>query len=328
MGHSDVQMEWQINLQDGDRPDYQLGRILEGLGARCYLQTTGGPWSEEEARMHINCLELLAAALAVQSFAKDRTRISILLRIDNTTAAAYINHLGGTISRELVKLTKNLGMWCLERNIHITAQHLPGSLNTIADAESRTLTDRTDWKLNPIIFHKIDQLWGPLEVDPFASRLSTQCQRYFSWRPDPSAEATDAFLQTWTHMRGYANPLWNLVGRSLSQIQTQQAKVVLVALVWKSQPWYPTLLLMLIDYPQLITSDHQVMLNQDPSVMFPQLAVWHISGRDIEVNAFRRKLQTSRSNRGEPKPTNHMTRCSPSGNAGVLNGVQIQFLVL
>ena len=180
---------------------------LRGWGARCYLQTTGGPWSEEEARMHINCLELLAAALAVQSFSKDRIRISILLRIDNTTAAAYINHLGGTISRELVKLTKNLGMWCLERNIHITAQHLPGSLNTITDAESRTLTDRTDWKLNPIIFHKIDQLWGPLEVDLFASRLSTQCQRYFSWRPDPSAEATDAFLQTWTHMRGYANPL-------------------------------------------------------------------------------------------------------------------------
>ena len=142
-------------------------------------------------------------------------------------------------------------MWCLERNIHITAQHLPGLLNTIADAESRTLRDRTDWKLNPVIFHKIDQLWGPLEVDLFASRLSTQCQRYFSWRPDPSAEATDAFLQTWTHMRGYANPPWNLVGRTLSQIQAQQTDVVLIAPVWKSQPWYPTLLLMLIDFPSV-----------------------------------------------------------------------------
>ena len=174
----------------------------------------------------------------------------------------------------------------------------------------------------------LPQLWGPLEVDLFASRLSTQCQRYFSWRRDPSAEATDAFLQTWTHIRGYANPPWNLVGRTLSQIQSQQANVVLIAPVWKSQPWYPTLLLMLINYPRLITSDHQVMLNQDPSMMFPQLATWHISGRDTEVNIFRRKLQTSCSNCGEPKPTHHMTHCSPSGNAGVLNGVQIQFLVL
>ena len=108
--------------------------------------------------MHINCLELLAATLAIQSFAKGKTRISILLRINNTTAVAYINHLGGTILRDLVKLTKNLWMWCLERNIHITARHLPGSLNTVADAESQTLTDRTDWKLNLTIFHKIDRL--------------------------------------------------------------------------------------------------------------------------------------------------------------------------
>ena len=168
-------------------------------------------------------------------------------------------------------------MWCLERNIHITAQHLPGSLNTIADAESQTLRDRADWKPNPVIFHKINQLWGPLEVDLFASRQSTQCQHYFSWRPDPSAEATDAFLQTWTYMRGYANPPWNLVGKTLSQIQTQQVDVVLIAPVWKSQPWYPTLLLMLIDLdlPWLITTDNQVMFNLDPSVMLPQLAAWH-----------------------------------------------------
>ena len=84
--------------------------------------------------------------------------------------------------------------------------------------------------------------FGPLEVDPFATRLSAQCQQYFSWRPDPSAEATDAFLQVWTHIKGYANPPWNLIGRTLTQVQTQWATIALVAPVWKSQPWYPTLL--------------------------------------------------------------------------------------
>ena len=44
---------------------------------------------------YVNRLELLAATLAVKSFAKDKFRISILLRIDNITAVAYINHLGG-----------------------------------------------------------------------------------------------------------------------------------------------------------------------------------------------------------------------------------------
>ena len=43
-----------------------------------------------------------------------------------------------TVSAELVTLAKNLWMWCLERNIHITAQHLPGVVNSTADAESRS----------------------------------------------------------------------------------------------------------------------------------------------------------------------------------------------
>ena len=301
---------------------------LQGWGVRCGEQTTGGAWSHQEAELHINFLELLAATLAVQSFAKDKCKIFILLRIDNTTAVAYINHLGGTVSKELVNLTKDLWMWCLEKNIHITAQHFPGAQNFIADAESRLQTDRTDWKLNPCIFHKIQRIFGPLEVDLFATRLSAQCQRYFSWRPDPSAEATDAFLQVWTHIKGYANPPWNLVGRTLTQVQTQRATIVLVAPIWKSQPWYPTLLHMLIDYPRLITTETEIMMNRDDSLMLPQLAVWHISGRDIEANSFQRKLQTSCLVPGELKQTSPTTHYLPNGIAGVLNGVQIPFLLL
>ena len=119
--------------------------------------------------MHINCLELLAATMAVQSFTKSKTKLSVLLRVDNTTTVAYINNLGGTVSKELITLTRDLWMWCLERNIHITAQYLPGKQNEVADAKSRTMTD---WKLDLSIFQKIDNLFGPIEVDLFASRLT------------------------------------------------------------------------------------------------------------------------------------------------------------
>ena len=33
-------------------------------------------------------------------------------------AVAYINNQRGTVSKELIALTKNIWMWCLERNIH------------------------------------------------------------------------------------------------------------------------------------------------------------------------------------------------------------------
>ena len=80
----------------------------------------------------------------------------------------------------------------------------------------------------------INHRYGPLEVDLFASRLTSQCHRYFSWRPDPSAEATDAFLQDWSIMKGYANPPWNLIARTLRKTQEQGAEIILVVPVWKT----------------------------------------------------------------------------------------------
>ena len=112
-------------------------------------------------------LELLAATLAVKTFVKNLTQVSVLLRIDNTTAVAYINNMGGTVSAELVALAWSPWMWCLERNIRITAQYLPGVQNAIADAESWTTVDRFDWKLNPNLYWRIDHLFGPIDVDLF-----------------------------------------------------------------------------------------------------------------------------------------------------------------
>ena len=68
---------------------------LQGWGATCNGIRTRGPWSPQEQTLHINCLELLAATLAIQSFAKEKSGITILLKIDNTTAVAYINRIGG-----------------------------------------------------------------------------------------------------------------------------------------------------------------------------------------------------------------------------------------
>lgn len=51
--------------------------------------------------------------------------------------------------------------------------------------------------------------------------LTHQLPQYFSWKPDPLAEATDAFLQDWSALKGYANPPCCLIGRVLHQIQVQ-----------------------------------------------------------------------------------------------------------
>ena len=79
-----------------------------GWGAMCEGARTGGPWSLEERQWHINYLEALAAFHAVKCFVRDRKNITVLLRMDNTTAVAYVNKLGGTVSTKLNTIVREV----------------------------------------------------------------------------------------------------------------------------------------------------------------------------------------------------------------------------
>ena len=224
-----------------------------GWGAFCMGVATGGPWSQGESQLHINCLELLAGAFAIQTFARSKAQMKVRLLMDNVSAAHYINRMGGTKSPVLARLATDLWEWCLQQKIQVEAQYLPGVLNIRADRESRVMLDLHDWKLDPLVFAELNQLWGPLEVDLFASRLSTQLPRFYSWRPDPQAEAVDAFSQDWSSVKGYAFPPFALIGRCLKKILDHQVSfLVLVAPVWQAQPWYPLLLEMCVAPPVLL----------------------------------------------------------------------------
>ena len=232
------------------------------------------------------------------------------------------------MSPALTALAKSIWLWALERDLMITAQHIPGVTNMIADSKSRLEGDRSDWMLSRSVFQKISQVLGPLEVDLFASRLTHQLPWFFSWRPDPLAEAVDAFQQDWSKVRGYANPPWCLIGHVLKKIKTQQAQVVLVAPVWKSQAWYLVALEMLMDYPRLIPPQEGLLQRgQDHRGMdiTPQLAIWPVSGKSTVVTAFQQKLRSSCWPPGGRSPHRHTTPCSEDGLAGVLKGIVILF---
>ena len=51
----------------------------------------------------------------------------------------------------------------------LTAQHIPCTSNCVVDTESRKIRDRTDWKLNPLVFNRINEIFRTLEIDLFAS---------------------------------------------------------------------------------------------------------------------------------------------------------------
>ena len=148
---------------------------LAGWGAQCQEHRTGGQWSVEDKGMHINALELLAVSLALKAFVKDKSHVNMLIRTDSMSTKAY---MGGTHSHQLNLLAVQLWKWCLDRHISLTAEHLPGKENQIADKESRIVRDRCDWMIHPNLFAQIQQEMGPLEVDLFASCLTHQLPRF------------------------------------------------------------------------------------------------------------------------------------------------------
>ncbi|KZS19753.1 Uncharacterized protein APZ42_013720, partial [Daphnia magna] len=77
----------------------------------------------------------MAAFNSIQAFARHLSHATIRIFLDNKTAVCYINKNGGTRSRKL----NNIACEC--RNIRIEACFLPGSLNIIADRESRAEAD-------------------------------------------------------------------------------------------------------------------------------------------------------------------------------------------
>jgi hypothetical protein len=88
----------------------------KGWGAYCEGVSKAGPWCAEEKRLHINCLELLAGSFAIKTFCKTKVVAHVKLLMDNTSAVAYINKMGGrgTHSQSLANLA--IDLWtCVSR---------------------------------------------------------------------------------------------------------------------------------------------------------------------------------------------------------------------
>lgn len=211
----------------------------QGWGGHCDHLQTGGRWSSVESSNHINWLELKAAWLTIQSFATHNSDLHILLRIDNTCAIAYINKMGGP-SAKLNELATNMWEWCQLRNIWISAKHIPGVANTIADFKSRVFNDTSEWSLNDRSFDLIVDTWGTPNIDLFASRLNYKVSKFISWSPDPLCFDVDALTTFWGNLGlCYAFPPFSIIGKVLAKAITDQAELLLIVPEWKTQHWFP-----------------------------------------------------------------------------------------
>jgi len=143
-------------------------RFSNRLG--CPNKVTHGFWHVNDSAKHINYLELLAAFNALRSFASAFLNCSILLRVDNVTAIACNNRMGSVRFKTLNNITREIWLWCENRNIFLVSSYINTKDNIHADRESRSTLINTEYELASTAFHEMCRCFGTPSIDLFATQ--------------------------------------------------------------------------------------------------------------------------------------------------------------
>ncbi|XP_051165692.1 uncharacterized protein LOC127284339 [Leptopilina boulardi] len=209
-----------------------------GWGATCGNRNAKGFWSQEDKKRHINYLEIKAAFLGLKSFASSICHKQLLLRIDNITALAYLNKMGGIKHKDLNSLTREIWEWCKARDIWMFAEYVVSKEN-LADEGSRISNLDTEWELSQIAFKDIVKKFGKPTIDLFASRINNKCSKYCSWERDPEAHVINSFTVSWKYEFWYAFPPFSLITKVLKKVRDEGSTGIIVVPLWTAQPWFP-----------------------------------------------------------------------------------------
>lgn len=242
---------------------------MSGWGAVLGDKQIHGFWTEKEKREHINLLELKAIWLALLSFEMEIKNCYVLLRVDNTTAIAYINKMGGIKYQRFNNLATQIWQWAENNNVWLHAEHIPSRQNVTADKLSRLKNLDTEWELAEYAFNRCTKKFGFPEIDLFATSSNRKCQKYCSWVPEPDAWAIDAFSIVWTEFFFYAFPPFSMILRTLNKIAQDRARGIIIVPNWKAQAWYPMFRKLLEKEPIVFKPSQQLLLSPCRSRIHP-----------------------------------------------------------
>ena len=222
-----------------------------GWGAVYKNENIGGRWSESEAENHINVLEMMAVWLALKFVCRVTRSKRVLVRCDNSCTVSYLTAMGGIKSTKCNEMAKQIWFWCIERDLWLSATHVPGSENK-ADESSMKFNDRTEWMLDKQIFNRLVNIWQCPEIDMFASCLNKQLDKYVSRKRDPDAPWINAFSSSWSNIYFFAFPPFSQIIRCLQKTLRDRAECIVIVPLWPTQIWYPELLKLLVDFPRIL----------------------------------------------------------------------------
>lgn len=272
-----------------------------------------GRWSPKQAKLHINCQELLAVHFTLKTFLQLVKNKVVKVRTDSISVKQYINKLGGTGSQDLCALAVSLLQWCNGHGITLIAEHVPGVLNTLADSLSRNILSQTEWSLKLTVVQSLFQLWGAPLIDLFATQGNKKCPVFCSWIYHEQAHHVDSLTMSWKSLHAYAFPPLAILSQVVQKARTEVQSLILIAPNWPRRPWFPLILESLIEdpiqlplIPDLMSQDKGSLWHPNPALWC--LVAWRISSVRSLREAYQRKLLERSLLPEQSRPTRHMNR--------------------
>ena len=296
----------------------------DGFGIWFQGQLHQGTWDSQMSMEHINVKELIALSVALDTSLQSQRDKSILWRIDNTTALAYVKKEGGTCSFPLLQAAEEILTKAHKRGLRFLPVYIPSEENILADAASRFL-DIPDWHLRPEVFQAIVKRWGLPVIDLFATSASRQLPRFFSWNVDDRPEAIDALCQRWDFSLAYLFPPIPLIKKVIKKLETSRGTFILISPLWTARTWLASLLALDVEEVRRLPFSSSLVKDLKTGLPPPilrnlHLVAWKISGgvkgstRAKTTISLQEPAVSSRMG-GDPPQTSAMTPAGGSSSS-------------
>jgi hypothetical protein len=167
------------------------------------------------------------------------------MTIQSDNMATVCNLARQSACLTLLKMTRAIFSLLTRANIRVTAVHIPGITNTLADNLSR-LNQAGDYELTQEAYQRgISTLQVTPSVDCFATVYNRKCSRFFTpsmGKNSQTAAAIDGLKQPWsTETLPYLHPPIAIIPQVIQKILNEKIFAVLFVPFWLGHSWWTSI---------------------------------------------------------------------------------------
>ncbi len=132
---------------------------------------------------------------------------------------------------------------------------------------SRNNVSSVEWTIHPLAVQKMWEVFGRARVYLFVSEDNSDCPIFFT-------KCTDALAHEWPSLSLYAFTPIALLPQVLRRVREQRHKLILVAPLWRNQPWVSEIFQLLKAAPWPIPLRRDLLSQANGTLWNPQPELW------------------------------------------------------